>query len=134
MERDINVVAQVKEDGSVGYKTGDGLPLDIGGGGEVKHLYKHTVRIADGAHGIFMDIYNDTETPFSVTNSPFPVAGFYPGYGTYMGAQELYHSYIGIEDIGGGFGLAILSDGTTSTLTYTTEYPDRISDTVTQIL
>ena len=33
MERDINVVAQVKEDGSVAFKTGDGMPLSMGGGG-----------------------------------------------------------------------------------------------------
>lgn len=33
MERDINVVAQVKEDGSVAFKTGDGMPLQMGGGG-----------------------------------------------------------------------------------------------------
>lgn len=38
MERDINVVAQVKEDGSVGFKTGDGLPLDMAGGKAMRNI------------------------------------------------------------------------------------------------
>lgn len=38
MERDTNVVAQVKEDGSVAFKTGDGLPLEIGGGKAMRNI------------------------------------------------------------------------------------------------
>lgn len=43
MERDINVVAQVKEDGTISFKTGDGHPLSMGGGGG--HLYRHSVNV-----------------------------------------------------------------------------------------
>ncbi len=32
MERDINVVVRIKEDGSMSFLSGDGLPIQIGGG------------------------------------------------------------------------------------------------------
>lgn len=38
MERDINVVANVKKDGSVAFKTGDGLPLEMGGGKAMRNI------------------------------------------------------------------------------------------------
>lgn len=38
MERDINVVANVKKDGSVAFKTGDGLPLEMGGGKAMRNV------------------------------------------------------------------------------------------------
>lgn len=43
MERDINVVVRIKEDGSMSFVSGDGLPLNMGGGGG--HLYRHSVNV-----------------------------------------------------------------------------------------
>ena len=42
MERDINVVVRIKEDGTMSFVSGDGLQLRIGGGGERK-MYSHFV-------------------------------------------------------------------------------------------
>lgn len=42
MERDINVVVRIKEDGSMSFMSGDGLPLKIGGGTK---LYKHILTL-----------------------------------------------------------------------------------------
>lgn len=49
MERNINVVAQVKEDGSIAFKTGDGLPLQMGGGEGGTKLYKHELVLTQGS-------------------------------------------------------------------------------------
>lgn len=46
MERDINVVAHVKDNGSVSFTTGDGLPIQLGGGeGGGTKLYKHILTL-----------------------------------------------------------------------------------------
>lgn len=67
MERDINVVAHVKKDGTVWFGTGDGLLLDMGGGGEEeKHLYRHDVVINDKTynHGYFTaTVYSSSPAP-----------------------------------------------------------------------
>lgn len=42
MERDINVVVRIKEDGSMSFMSGDGLPLNMGGGTK---LYKHILTL-----------------------------------------------------------------------------------------
>lgn len=67
MERDINVVVRIKEDGSMSFMSGDGLPLQIGGGGEGGHLYRHTITVVDGTygHGYFIvDCINNSSEPF----------------------------------------------------------------------
>lgn len=43
MERDINVVVRIKEDGTMSFLSGDGLPLQIGG----KKLYRHLITMHD---------------------------------------------------------------------------------------
>lgn len=46
MERDINVVAQVKDNGDVSYRTGDGLPLEnLGEGSSNSKWYSHYIEI-----------------------------------------------------------------------------------------
>ena len=49
MERDINVVVRIKEDGTMSFVSGDGLPLQIGGGEGSTKLYKHEVGLTQGS-------------------------------------------------------------------------------------
>lgn len=59
MERDINVVANVKKDGSVAFKTGDGLPLEMGGGKAMRNVVMG-FRF-DGVKKIQMRVETDTD-------------------------------------------------------------------------
>lgn len=69
MERDINVVAQVKENGNVSYKTGDGLPLEIGGGSGGTKLYKHSIRFNVEMKGEYnLEIISNSASPITNTN------------------------------------------------------------------
>lgn len=43
MERDINVVVRIKEDGTMSFVSGDGLPLNMGG----QKLYRHLITMHD---------------------------------------------------------------------------------------
>lgn len=43
MERDINVVVRIKEDGTMSFVSGDGLPLKIGGGDTPEKEYPYMI-------------------------------------------------------------------------------------------
>lgn len=79
MERDINVVAQVKEDGSIAFKTGDGLPLQIGGGGT--KLYRHTITGEAMGHSFKFSFISTNSDPIDLTiskNNRYIVLAFLP--------------------------------------------------------
>lgn len=67
MERDINVVAQVKDNGDVSYRTGDGLLLRMGAGGT--KLYKHSISFNVENYGEYnLEIISNSASPITNTN------------------------------------------------------------------
>lgn len=74
MERDINVVVRIKEDGSISFVSGDGLPLQIGGGGE----YEYDPNEPSGMKGFSTLI--DWQTPQTTYTLPGGIYSFVVWY------------------------------------------------------
>ena len=65
MERDINVVVRIKEDGTMSFVSGDGLPLQIGGG-EGGKLYLHNISLNNS--GNYVKVISTDSTAYTSTS------------------------------------------------------------------
>lgn len=65
MERDINVVVRIKEDGTMSFVSGDGLPLKIGGG-EGGKLYLHNISLNNS--GNYVKVISTDSTAYTSTS------------------------------------------------------------------
>ena len=66
MERDINVVVRIKEDGTMSFVSGDGLPLQIGGGEEGGKLYLHNISLNNS--GNYVKVISTDSTAYTSTS------------------------------------------------------------------
>lgn len=96
MEREINVVAKIKDDGTATFVSGDGFTLNIGGGSQGTHLYKHTYYffcgLENGEFGGFSVLTSDP-TPWSgITDSRIPqtYGKRYPAFGKVVVGGSAY--------------------------------------------
>ncbi len=67
MERDINVVVRIKEDGTMSFVSGDGLLLKIGDGGA--KLYQHKIAGEAMDNSFKFSFISTNPTPIDLTNS-----------------------------------------------------------------
>lgn len=79
MERDINVVVRIKEDGTMSFISGDGLSLQIGGGGT--KLYRHTITGEAMGNSFKFSFISTNSDPIDLTiskNNRYIVLAFLP--------------------------------------------------------